>query len=315
MTCKGVSCLEFLMLRSALFSKNKKKISIDLLPYRKIEKMNTSSNLDIDRSATLDINQKAKYDDFQNENELRDIVVHHQKHDERILQYLSGLYEHDILSYKRLKIIVYIFVILLYIGVQIAMMILNGKPQEFIETHYWAAFHLVEFWAVFVFSTTEAFILFSSGSFEFTWGFFNVIQILILFTNIVLTLAAALILSTFHEFEKPAHYIEYTSQIIISSVNLLFIIKNFKKNKTIPRWETIYNKIYLVVAIAVILLSILNLMIYAEAFDVGMEAERAAHFCEFSNEIVNGLFALIFSIRLLRSVNNKMDNVYSKIKI
>ena len=67
-----------------------------------------------------------KLDDF------KEVIVHHQQHDERLLQYLNGIHEYGIKSTRKMHILIYIFVILLYFAIQIGMIIMNTKPQEYI---------------------------------------------------------------------------------------------------------------------------------------------------------------------------------------
>ena len=57
-----------------------------------------------------------------------------------------------------------------------------------------------------------------------------------------------------------------------------------------------YRYAELTVAALVVGLSALQLLIFAGRIKTGMDAERAAHFCEFVNEIFNGLFALFYAV-------------------
>jgi hypothetical protein len=45
-----------------------------------------------------------------------------------------------------------------------------------------------------------------------------------------------------------------------------------------------------------------------------MGAERAAHFAEFTNEIFNGLFALLYAILPYTDVRNQLHDHYFKMK-
>jgi len=55
------------------------------------------------------------------------------------------------------------------------------------------------------------------------------------------------------------------------------------------------------------MLSIFQIMVYAQAFSVGIEAERAGHFCEFVNEAANGCFALWFGFEMYNSYKDELQ--------
>ena len=145
------------------------------------------------------------------------------------------------------------------------------------------------------------------------FNFLNLVQVAILFLNVILTLVAAIILTTFNEFESTSHFIEYSAQILISCVNFLFIIKAKKEKEENTKFEKRFGTFKMSVVFFSVLLSILNLLIFAKAFNVNMEPERAAHFCEFINESVNACFAMVFAVQLLREVEREISKIYSKI--
>jgi hypothetical protein len=64
-----------------------------------------------------------------------------------------------------------------------------------------------------------------------------------------------------------------------------------------------------------ILLSVLTILIYSEAFHVKIGADRAAHYCEFINEIINSIFALIFAFKLLEGIQLKIEENDEKILV
>ena len=63
--------------------------------------------------------------------EMQDVVIH-KGTESSVLFYLHNLHQYEQMSKKKLMILVYIFCIILYIGVQIGMLILNTKPQDYI---------------------------------------------------------------------------------------------------------------------------------------------------------------------------------------
>ena len=64
--------------------------------------------------------------------DFKEVNVNPHQQDERLVQYLNGIHEYGIKSSRKMHILIYIFVILLYFAIQIGMIILNCKPQEYI---------------------------------------------------------------------------------------------------------------------------------------------------------------------------------------
>ena len=56
----------------------------------------------------------------------------------------------------------YALLALLFAALQVALLGINFKSQEFIEEEIFLPFHLAEFWAIFLFTVLEAFLLASS---------------------------------------------------------------------------------------------------------------------------------------------------------
>ena len=70
----------------------------------------------------------------------------------------------------------------------------------------------------------------------------------------------------------------------------------------------------MVVANLVFILSIIQIAIYAEGIPTTIEAERAAHFCEFTTEIFNGLFAFIYAVAVYSDVKRCVCEHYADMK-
>ena len=220
---------------------------------------------------------------------------------------LLTLHFHDHLSRNRYLIIIYIFLILSYIGVFFGLLSVNFKDQEFIETNYYKPFHLLSFWAIFVFTILETLILLLSENIK------NPLQIFVLFFDIVVTLSIAIMFTMYpEEYEEVAHYMEYSVQILISSVNYFFIFNMMYgriKAKSKNKFLYVLQGIEIIVATLTIILSIFQLIFYSGAITTNMSKERVAHFCEFVNEILNGLFALIYSLSVYKLINGDLKKV------
>lgn len=182
----------------------------------------------------------------------------------------------------------------MYISLNIALLGANFKDRHYLEEHYSLIFHQLAFWGLFVFTILEAFLLFTSETIQFDSN--SMSQPLVMLFNVLTTFAAA-ILFTIHPttFEVPSHYLEFSIQIVITLVNFIFIWNNIrsKTNRTI-----LYRYRYLEATVAVLLvcLAIFQLLLYSGLLKTKTDGERAAHFCEFVNEIFNGLFALFFAV-------------------
>lgn len=59
------------------------------------------------------------------------------------------------------SLLMYVALVLAYIGINIGLLCGNFVSQETIESEYFATFHYLEFWAVFVFASVESMILIS----------------------------------------------------------------------------------------------------------------------------------------------------------
>jgi hypothetical protein len=173
----------------------------------------------------------------------------------------------------------------------------NFHSQKYIEENYYLPFHLSEFWAVFIFTTLEAYILVITNTVELN----STLRAFLVFFNVVSTFSCALMFTLDpHTFEVPAHYFEYSLQILITCVNFFFISST----------DTKYLYVQRSIAFGVLALSVMQICIYSGLVETGIEPERAAHFCEFSNEIFNGLFALGYSISIFQRFHNDVKMHY-----
>jgi len=224
-------------------------------------------------------------------------------------QLTLNIHYHHQMNTKKTLILIYNFLILLYIGVQFGLLGVNFQTQDFIEANYYLPFHLLEFWAVFILTVLESLILIATGNIN-TEDWPNTIQGSVLLFNVLSTLTAAIIFSMFpNTYEVPSHYMEYSIQILITLTDFIFIYKSSKTsdNKT-------YTYIKFGFAISTLCLSVFQILVYAAAFSTGIEAERAAHFCEFSNEIANGCFALWYGFNMYKNYSDELSCYDCKIR-
>ena len=227
---------------------------------------------------------------------LTDNQIHHLIADDHNIRELGGL-KNSLLSYM--------FLSLLYIGLNLALLIANFHPQDFIEANYYLPFHLAGFWGVFLFSMLEAIILISTDI--ISWS--NISQAMLILVNVMVSFSTAVLFSMDPKtFEVVCHYMEYSVQILISGVNVIFVMSYFRH----PDPKDVGFKlrhVEIILAILVLKLSIVTLVIYSGVFtSISMGPERAAHFCEFTNEICNGLFTLAYAGRYFTSVRNQIQD-------
>jgi hypothetical protein len=125
------------------------------------------------------------------------------------------------------NLLIYIAIIVVYIGIQFGLIAANFVDQDQIEALYYAPFHYLEFWAVFVFTTMEAYTLVSVDVVDLR----SVVQSGILMFNIIVTLLVAILFSLWDGYEVPAHYVEYSVQIFISIVDVFFVFQILRKRR------------------------------------------------------------------------------------
>jgi hypothetical protein len=225
---------------------------------------------------------------------------------QKLFQLFHDIHDYTTLSTRRNVILIYVFLLLLYIGMNFALLGLNFMSQDFIEQNYYLPFHMLSFWGVFLFTLLEAFILISADIVNMS----NYLQAGLVLFNILTTLTTAIIFSMFpHHFEVPAHYMEYSAQIFVSCVNIIFTL-NFIRQKGGAfkklKWLNNFRWLELIIALPIVMLSCLQIFIYAGILPITIEPERGAHFCEFSN----ALFALTYSVFIYHDLGKRMQEDY-----
>ena len=225
-------------------------------------------------------------------------------------QLADNVHEYGLLDTKCNRLLMYIFLLLLYIGLNVALLGANFQDQKFIEDNYLGPFHLADFWGLFSFTALEALILIATDF--VSWD--NRLQSALVLFNVMMAFAAALLFSFDMElFEVPGHYMEYSIQVLISGVNVFFLntyVRAASNSSMVYR----LRHVEFVVLILVWGLSLFQLSLYAGFPKVSMGAERAAHFCEFINEIFNGLFALVYAVLSYTDVRQQLQEHYIAMK-
>lgn len=182
----------------------------------------------------------------------------------------------------------YIIAISVFIAINIGMFIINTNDHDFIESVI-VPFHLIEFWAVFFFTVLDLAIIYSKGiSSESTLKdyIFSIVSIL----NVILTFIPAMMVTiALEHFEDDAHWLEYSAQIPIICVDLIFFSRP-------SRGEAQYGqKMFRFLFVIFLLLgSIVQLILFAHIADY--DKEIFAHFCEFILEGLNACVALYYCV-------------------
>lgn len=213
--------------------------------------------------------------------------------------------EYHLLHSKRDRLLIYIFLIILYIGMNVALLGGNFKSQDVIEEEYYVVFHMVAFWGMFLFTIIEALILLATDF--VSWD--NWAQCALVLFNVLITFATALLFSFKPEiYEVPAHYMEYTAQVLISAVGIIFL-NNYFRGTASATASLVYEWRNFEYAVLVVLLmfSLFQFSIYTGHPKVSMASERAAHFCEFVNEILNAMFALLYALLSYTEIRDKLN--------
>lgn len=223
------------------------------------------------------------------------------------------LVAHDIHAFAILKerlnwFLLYIMAILLFVGLNGALLVANFRDQQEIEENYGLLFHLFSFWGVFIFTLVEATLLIGTGVVSRT----NKFQSAMILGDVCFSFLSAILFTLDPEiFEIPAHYVEYLIQIPISCVNLIFV-NNYASSSRPDNNSSGQARSFLEkgVSLLPVLSSVLQLLFYTEAIHTEMGPERSAHFCEFVNEILNGAFAFSYAIVNYNQWNQELDQHY-----
>lgn len=229
---------------------------------------------------------------------------------QKIHSLLHHLRDHQSSARRRVELLVYMFLIVIYFGILASLLGANFQPQSVIEETYFIPFHMLEFWGAFAFAVLEAFILVSIGVLDVEHHWYAALLVAI---NICATLVAAILFSFDPEaYEFISHLIEYSAQITLTAANFLFIflLPRQPTSTLVQTWKR-FRIVEIVVVACFMVVAILKFLVYLSVIVTDMEPERAAHFFEFTGEMANAVFAFVFAFLLyadFRAVEHAHDH-------
>ena len=160
------------------------------------------------------------------------------------------------------------------------------------------AFHLIEFWATFLFTIVEAFAIIQTPKALITIYENPLVLKVILFINIVATLVPALLVTiNLEDFEVLSHELEYLNEITMSFVDLVFFYSLCKKPNQDTAASDDLSSMY--VAIGACFIAIIQLGLYngfGQNEDGDMNGERLAHYIEFIFACISSTITFLFSL-------------------
>lgn len=212
---------------------------------------------------------------------------------------------YDELKAKQNLLIFLVFVTIIYFFTTSSLLIANTRSLEDIES-YFLPFHDLDFVGSFVFALVEALTLISAELIVFGEPRFFLV-----FLNVGLTLIAAVLFLIKPEYwEVPSHWIEFSAQIFLTSIDLVFIYTQFKDTKN-PLYK--YRYIEIILVIILLTSSIFKLLFYGNVISTGMDGEQLAHYLEFTGEMVNTIFALTFILVLYGQNVKNIQNIVKEL--
>ena len=179
---------------------------------------------------------------------------------------------------------------LTYCGMNMALIVINHvNSQEDDPVVSEKTFHLLEFWATFVFAIVECISLTSTPKSLLTIYTNPIVLRLVLFFNIVASSLPAILMTLNHEyFEIISHEIEYMNELTMSFVDLVLLwsLCEFEQGMSI------------ILACIASLVSIVQLAVYnglgRDEQTGDMIGEVPAHHLEFAFGIISSLIAFWF---------------------
>eukprot|EP01139_Manchomonas_bermudensis_P002051 Amastigsp_a3550_21.p1 type:complete len:265 gc:universal Amastigsp_a3550_21:108-902(+) len=198
------------------------------------------------------------------------------------------------LESRSLVVLLYMLLLLVWIAMNLGLIGANAGSGRQVSEQFYTNFHMFEFAGLSCLVCVEAFIIVYTRMLD--WD--SPLQLALLGVNVVSSFCALVIFVIDpHRFDVPAHYLEYFIQILVGSANLIFVF-SAKPGGTLYRFRRVETAI-VVVGVA---MSILQLGIYSNIIPTDASHEKNAHFLEFSNEAMNGLFALVFAAATFSSL-------------
>lgn len=183
---------------------------------------------------------------------------------------------------------------LVYCGINIALIIVNyvNSHNEGDPPVSEKCFHLIEFWATFVFAVVECVSLISTPKSLFIIYDNPLALRLVLFFNIVASSLPAVLISLNYEyFEILSHQVEYVNELTLSFVDVVLLWSLFKvDDRATPS---------LPMAVIASVVSLVQLAVYngmGRTADGDMVGEVPAHYLEFSFGIISSVICGSFCL-------------------
>lgn len=207
------------------------------------------------------------------------------------------------------KNIIMFFIILssVYFFSSSTLLIANTQNIKTIDV-YFLPFHNLDFLGSLVFAIVEAMALIYAEIIVFGEPRFFLV-----FFNVGLTfVAAALFLIKADYWEITSHWIEFSAQVFLTSIDLVFITAQFKDNSN-PLYKYRYFEIILVIIL--LISSIIKLFIYGNIIRIyDIDGEQMAHYLEFIGEMINTSFAVMFLLVYYNILNKRIIDKKEQIK-
>jgi hypothetical protein len=181
---------------------------------------------------------------------------------------------------------------MMYMGVNVVCLTINSMDEDFREANE-LVFHLLEFWATFVFSVVQVYsLVFSPRSLGAVYSNPLVLKMVVFF-NVVATFISALLVSvSLENFEATSHELEYFNEITMAFVDVVLlavVARQAGYGQQTGKCSTFLTTVVALV-VAVVQLLIYNLLDGPN----GGSGEQLAHFFEFTFEILSAFISFSF---------------------
>mmetsp|Transcript_1421 Transcript_1421/g.2378 ORF Transcript_1421/g.2378 Transcript_1421/m.2378 type:complete len:360 (+) Transcript_1421:51-1130(+) len=200
------------------------------------------------------------------------------------------------------------FLSVLYIAVQVICIILNSydndcdpsKDQSCDPATTPPVFHLLEFWATFMFNTVDLLaISYSPKKLSNQYEHPNLLKLLVLF-NIGLSFCSSLLVSiNLEKFEVLAHEFEYLNELTITLFDITIFLALLRGRSHEVNRQSDAKRVSLIGLLAVGCIAVLQLGVYnlcGWTADGDSNGEQAAHYLEFTFGIVSAGITFWFTM-------------------
>ena len=250
------------------------------------------------------------------------------------------MHSYQVANQQRMHLILYMGVAMTYFGAVTTLFICNNHNQDYIERKYFLPFHFIEFWGSLVFALADALFFYANtgllaarvqgeednnedvnddndDSFSYNnnndadgqqqrfalgcFSFDDVTIILVSFNLVTSAIATVLFTICPSVFEVPSHLIEYTSQITVTLVDYIFVLRGTSSSRSSQYWQ-------LVLATVLLSMALLKFFLYSGCIPTAVGGERSSHYVEFIGEMVNSLWSFSFALQQYRKLGRRQDH-------